>query len=184
MTSDVLPYEGVDRVVDGTAMPFADGELRFIGMLNVFHHIPERRRVPVRGPALPGAGWADADRLPAQGLHAARRSCAHAHHEPYRPDAERWQFDSTGPLSGANGALAWIVFQRDAQRFRAWSTPTWTLVGYTPHTPLRYWLAGLKDWSLLGRRRGAFVREFDRRLSAILPAAGSFVDIEVLKRPG
>jgi hypothetical protein len=31
VTSDVLPYDGVDRVVDGTAMPFADGELRFVG---------------------------------------------------------------------------------------------------------------------------------------------------------
>src|SRR5436190_12282667 len=40
ITTDVLPYDGVDQVVDATKMPFADGSVRFFGMLNVFHHIP------------------------------------------------------------------------------------------------------------------------------------------------
>ena len=39
------------------------------------------------------------------------------HYEPFRPDARTWEFDSPGPLSGANGALPWIVFERDRTAF-------------------------------------------------------------------
>ena len=41
MTSDTLPYEGIDRVVDATKMPFEDESVRAICMTNVFHHIPD-----------------------------------------------------------------------------------------------------------------------------------------------
>jgi SAM-dependent methyltransferase len=183
VTSDVLPYDGVDEVVDGTAMPFADGALRFIGMLNVFHHIPD-----------PPAFLAEAQRclMPGGRMLIVDQHCGwiskpilrHAHHEPFRPDADRWEFDSTGPLSGANGALAWIVFRRDQQRF-ARDYPGLELVRYAPHTPLRYWLAGgLKSWSLLGRRSGALARAADETLIRVAPDAGSFVDVEVVRRPG
>ena len=182
VTSDVLPYDGVDRVVDGTAMPFADGELRFIGMLNVFHHIPD-----------PAAFLREAERclMPGGRMLIVDQHCGfiskpilrHAHHEPFRPDADRWAFDSSGPLSGANGALAWIVFQRDLARFES-EFPGLQLVGYTPHTPVRYWLAGgLKPWSLLGRRSGRAVSAFDRTLSRAVAGAGSFVDVEVVRLP-
>ena len=32
------------------------------------------------------------------------------HHEPFDPDSPRWEVPQTGPLSGANGALPWILF--------------------------------------------------------------------------
>ncbi len=41
ITTDILSYDGVDRVVDATRMPFQDRSVRFFGMLNVFHHIPD-----------------------------------------------------------------------------------------------------------------------------------------------
>lgn len=182
VTSDVLPYDDVDRVVDGTAMPFADGELRFIGMLNVFHHIPD-----------PAAFLAEAQRCLMPGgrmlivdQHVGFLSkpiLTHAHHEPFRPDAQEWAFDSTGPLSGANGALAWIVFQRDLARTRR-DYPELELVHYTPHTPLRYWLAGgLKSWSLLNRHSGRVAAGLDRAILRATRNAGCFVDVEVVRRP-
>jgi SAM-dependent methyltransferase len=181
VTTDVLPYDGVDRVVDATAMPFADGELRFIGMLNVFHHIPDV-----------AAFLAEAQRCLAPGgrmlivdQHVgviSKPILRHAHHEPFRPEADRWEFDSSGPLSGANGALAWIVFRRDLTRFRD-EFPGLELSGYTPHSPLRYWLAGgLKPWSLLTRRSGRAAAALDRALIRVAPGAGSFVDVEVARR--
>src|SRR5262249_49170492 len=112
ITTDVLPYEGVDQVVDATKMPFRNGSVRFFGMLNVFHHIPdvgaflaEAQRCLVPGGRLllvdQHNGWINSFVL------------RHFHHEPFLPEVESWQFDSEGPLSGANGALAWIVFVRD-----------------------------------------------------------------------
>src|SRR5690606_32755936 len=73
----------------------------------------------------------------------------YAHHEPFNTEARTWSFESTGPLSGANGALAWIVFQLDLEEFRK-KFPELQILQYRPHSPLRYWLTGgLKKWCLL-----------------------------------
>jgi hypothetical protein len=39
------------------------------------------------------------------------------HHEPFVPAAAQWEFLTTGPLSGANGALPYILFSRDRAQF-------------------------------------------------------------------
>lgn len=41
LTTDILAYDGVDAVVDGTRMPFANESIRFICMWNALHHIPD-----------------------------------------------------------------------------------------------------------------------------------------------
>jgi SAM-dependent methyltransferase len=40
MTSDILPIEGVDAVVDAQKMPFNDCSFANLTMINVLHHIP------------------------------------------------------------------------------------------------------------------------------------------------
>jgi hypothetical protein len=39
------------------------------------------------------------------------------HHEPFLPESKNWGLKERGPLTGANGALPWIVFQRDRELF-------------------------------------------------------------------
>jgi hypothetical protein len=103
------------------------------------------------------------------------------HDEPFRPEAREWTFASTGPLSGANGALAWMVFQRDRSRFEA-RYPRLRLERYRPHTALRYWLSGgLRPWSLLPGWAFPLATRIDRLLGRISPEFGSFVDVEILK---
>ena len=41
ITSDILPYDGVDKVVDATKLPLENESVRLLCMLNVFHHIRE-----------------------------------------------------------------------------------------------------------------------------------------------
>src|SRR5690606_29671152 len=41
LTTDVQPATGLDVVAGAGALPFADGTVRFLGMLNVFHHLPD-----------------------------------------------------------------------------------------------------------------------------------------------
>src|SRR5262249_27328163 len=104
------------------------------------------------------------------------------HHEPFRTDARDWRFESTGPLSGANGALAWIVFRRHGPRFDA-LFQGFELVRYAPHTPFRYWLAGgLKHWSLAPGWTFGMATALDRILAAMAPETSSFVDVELRKR--
>ena len=63
------------------------------------------------------------------------------HHEPFDPCAQEWDFPSSGPLSGANGALPWILFSRDLERFRR-EFPEWQVELVQPMMPLCYLIAG------------------------------------------
>ncbi|MBI3544175.1 MAG: class I SAM-dependent methyltransferase [Deltaproteobacteria bacterium] len=180
-TSDYLAYSGVDLVVDATKMPFADRSVRFICMLNVFHHIPDV-----------GAFLAEADRCLKPGGRIFMRDqhvgwlssffFKHLHHEPFDPKVAEWAFDSTGPLSGANGALAWIVFQRDRAKFER-LFPTLSLERYSPNSPFRYWMSGgLKPWSLLPEGCFRLATGIESLSTAAHRGWSSFVDIELVKR--
>ena len=62
------------------------------------------------------------------------------HHEPFLPAAS-WRFAASGPLSGANGALPWIVLCRDRERFVS-LCPDWEIEPPKLMLPLRYLLSG------------------------------------------
>jgi len=168
ITTDVIAYPHVDRVVDGTRMPFADGSVRALFLLNVLHHIPdvgaflrESERV-----LMPGGRVLIVDQYPGWIGGPVLR---HLHHEPFDAKAVEWRFPSQGPLSDANGALCWIVFERDRERFLAEHAGL-QLAAFARHTPLRYWLAGgLKSWSLLPGPLFPLATWLDRALLAISP---------------
>lgn len=181
LTTDVVPYPGLDEVVDARSLPFPAGGLRAVLLLNVFHHIPDV-----------GAFLREVERCLAPGGRAlivdqhvgwlSTPIYRYLHHEPFDPDAARWQFGSSGPLSSANGALAWIVFRRDRAAFER-LVPQLELVDYRPHTPLRYWLAGgLRSWSLLPGWAFGIATAVDRLLSRMSPELASFVDVELVRR--
>jgi hypothetical protein len=105
----------------------------------------------------------------------------HLHHEPFDRHAETWAFASRGPLSDANGALAWIVFVRDRQRFAA-TYRSLAISAVTPHSPLCYWLTGgLRRYGLLPGWAYSPAAWLDRALIRFSPRLGSFMDVEVVK---
>lgn len=181
ITSDYLAYSGIDQVVDATQMPFEASSLKFIGMINVLHHIAdaqkffkEAERVLISGGKIAiidqHHGW------------LSRWILKYLHHEPYDPKASKWDFKTTGPLSGANGALAWIIFQRDFKRFQE-QFPNLKLVKYEPHSPLQYWLSGgLKSWNILPKGAFKAIQKLDAILISISKQFGSFVNIELIKK--
>lgn len=181
ITSDTIAYDGIDRVIDATKMPFANGSVRTLVMMNVFHHIPdvaaflkEAARV-----LIPGGRVFMLDQHPGW---ISKPLFKWVHHEGFDDRVADWKFQSSGPLSGANGALAWIVFQRDRVQFER-QFPELHVFRYEPHTPLRYWLSGgLKTWSLLPSWAVPFATKLDAFLMRLTPQFGSFVDIEIEKR--
>lgn len=180
ITTDILPYRGIDQVVDATVLPYPDNSLRFIGMLNVFHHIPDALSFfrEVQRCLLPGGRVFMVDQHPGWLSFFILK---YLHHEPFNPQAVEWSFEGDGPLSGANGALAWIVFRRDVQLFQK-LFPKLSLLQYRPHTPLWYWLAGgLKNWCLLPVWIWSLATFFDRALISLSGNFGSFVDVELVK---
>jgi hypothetical protein len=55
--------------------------------------------------------------------------------------AKDWTFPLAGPLSGANGALPWIVFERDRQAFEA-QFHDFEIRAVRPLMPIRYLISG------------------------------------------
>ena len=140
ITSEVFFCPGVDLVADAMRLPFRDDSLRGIVMTDVLHHVPN-----VRG------FFAEATRcVKAGGVIAmiepwvttwSRIVYSRFHHEPFEPEAASWEIPATGPLSGANSALPWILFARDLAQFQK-EFPAWRLKRVQPTMPFRYLLAG------------------------------------------
>ena len=140
ITSEILPISNVDMVLDGQRMPFADASLRGIVMLDVLHHLPQvrlffaeaARCVKHGGVVVMIEPWCTA-----WGGFVYR----YLHHEPYLPHVEDWHFPPGGPLSAANSALPWMVFQRDRKTFDR-EISCWEIIRIKPHTPFAYLISG------------------------------------------
>ena len=85
-------------------------------------------------------------------------------------------------LSGSNGALAWIIFQRDRSQFER-QFPGLRLLAYEPFSPLQYWLSGaLKSWSLVPAPLIGLLQSFESALLRLSPQFGSFTHIVLRRR--
>lgn len=140
ITSDVLPCSGLDLLFDARQMPFASGSLKAIAMVDVLHHIPDsraffneaRRCLRPGGCILMIEPWVST---------WSRIIYTRLHHEPFDPKEPDWAFPLTGPLSGANGALPWIVFERDRLTFES-EFPELEIRTIRSFMPFRYLVSG------------------------------------------
>jgi len=139
ITSEVFETSGVRLIADACDLPLPDKSLDAIVMTDVFHHIPDvgrflleaTRCVRQRGKIVMIEPW----RTP-----WSEWVYTHLHSEPFSPEGG-WKIPSTGPLSGANGALPWIVFHRDRALFDA-EYPQWRIKTIEPMMPFSYLLSG------------------------------------------
>lgn len=140
ITSDVFYLPHLSVVLDAGDIPFDRASLRAVLMIDVFHHLPHPRRfladsarcVKPGGAIVMIEPWVTA---------WSRFVYSRFHTEPFEPDAEQWEFPSTGPLSGANGALPWIIFHRDRTAFDT-SFPFWRVSNIDLGMPASYILSG------------------------------------------
>jgi SAM-dependent methyltransferase len=178
LATDTLPYPGVDLVVDGSRLPWADGEVRALFLLNVFHHLgdPAAFLAEAQRVLKPGGLLFLSDQHPGFFAWPILRW---GHSEPFDPFSRDWKAPISGPLSGSNGAAAWMVFQRDLPRFRA-EFPGLDFRSYRPFAPLLYWISGgLKAWSLAPRPLLPLWLGLDRLLLLLWRGFGSFTHIDV-----
>ncbi|RJP91413.1 MAG: class I SAM-dependent methyltransferase [Desulfobacteraceae bacterium] len=140
ITSEILAVPNVDIVMDGQRLPFADASLRGIVMLDVLHHLPQVRLFFAEAGRCVQPGGVVAMIEPwntAWGGFVYR----YLHHEPFSRHAADWHFPVGGPLSAANSALPWIIFERDRQVFER-EFPCWEIIRIARHTPFAYLLSG------------------------------------------
>ncbi|MCU1500257.1 MAG: Methyltransferase type 11, partial [Acidimicrobiales bacterium] len=178
VTSEVFETPGVRLVADACQLPIGDGALDAIVMTDVFHHIPHVQRfldeaarcVRPGGRVVMIEPW----RTPwSQWVYT------HLHHEPFVPDGD-WSIPPSGPLSGANGALPWIVFSRDQARF-AQQHAQWRVCRIEPMMPLAYLLSGgVSMRSLLPGWMYPPVRALERWLGQTRWAMFALIELERL----
>jgi SAM-dependent methyltransferase len=183
ITAERFFVPGVRIVLDGLSLPFAEHSLRGIVMTNVLHHLPNS-----------GVFFAEASRCVRPGgvvsmiepwvTPWSRFIYQRFHHEPFDPNAASWTVAASGPLSGANGALPWILFERDRSVFER-EFPQWQVERVVPMMPFTYLLSGgvslrsfLPGWSFrsirgLERALGGWNRHLAMFAHVVLRRRGS-----------
>ncbi len=181
ITSEIFSCSHARVVLSAHQLPFESVSLRAIVMTDVLHHIPDvrkffceaRRCLRSGGKILMVEPWVTAwSRFVYQRFHP----------EPFLPEAEKWEFATTGPLSGANGALPWIVLQRDRTRFEA-EFPEFEVEIIRPFLPFRYLVSGgVSMRSLMpGFMHGPWA-SLERRLKSQMNRLAMFAFISIRKR--
>jgi SAM-dependent methyltransferase len=140
LNTDVFYCPGMKAVLDGQALPFQSGSLRAIVMTDVLHHLPDVRRFFHEATRVLRPGGVISMVEPWV-TNWSRIIYGRFHHEPFSPEAADWELTSGGPLSGANGALPWIVFARDRSAFER-EFPALCVQAVSLGMPLRYALSG------------------------------------------
>jgi len=140
VTTDIKRVSFVDCQCSAYALPFADRSVKTIFCRDVLHHLGDIRRFfrEAQRVLLLGGGIIACE--PANTL-LSRFFYKTFHHEPFRPSVEEWGFADTGPFSGSNQALPWIIFRRDRPQFER-EFPHVDIVHSEKHTWLRYFLSG------------------------------------------
>ncbi len=140
IASEVFWCEHIRLVADGRRLALRTACLRAIVMTDVLHHIPDvcafftdaARCVRSGGVLVMIEPWA---------TRWSRIIYTRLHHEPFWPQTPDWRFPAQGPLSSANGALPWIVFERDRVQFER-ESPQWRIEMIRPFMPFRYLVSG------------------------------------------
>ena len=182
LASEMFYLPGIRLVLDGLAIPFRSASLRGILMTNVFHHIP-RPEIFLREASRclqPGGVLA---MIEPWVTPWSRQVYQKLHHEPFQPEMPGWEFPSTGPVSGANGALPWIVLQRDRLRFEE-LFPDLAIQSISPCMPLVYLLSGgVSLRSLAPGWSYSMWRSLEKMLHPRIHQLAMFACIILCKRP-
>jgi len=179
ITSEVFLIPNLDLVFSGHNLPFKDQSVSCFLMLDVFHHIPKPLQFLLEAERCLRKGGRIVMIEPYNSLFG-RFFYRNFHHECFDPSAG-WEHQEQGPLSGANGALPWIIFIRDKQKFIQ-NLPNLKIKLIQPHTPFAYLLSG--GVSFRSFLPGIFfkpVRFFEKLLSPLNKELGLFVTISLEK---
>ena len=142
LATDVVPAPGLDRVIDALDMDLESGSVRALYGQNCFHHFPD-----------PARFLAEAERVvaPSGGViliepyHGPFASLLYQRlfaSEDFDKRMPGWTSAASGPMTGANQAMSYIVFERDREEFER-RFPGLELVSAEPlPNYVRYLLSG------------------------------------------
>lgn len=119
ITSDIRQGKNIDKFINAQKMKVRRNSLSCIYAINVFHHLdnPDLFFKEINRVLKPGGACILIE--PHGGFFSALIHKFMHKDETYNKKQGKWKSNSiSGPLSGANQALAFIVFKRDLQLFK------------------------------------------------------------------
>ncbi len=179
ITSDILKLPYIDRQFSALKIPFKDKSVNAFLMIDVLHHIPDIEKFLVEANRCLKKGGQIIMIEPSNTLFG-KIVYKYFHNEPYNPKGG-WSFESSGPLSGANSALPWIIFFRDKKIFKKKYTDL-KIVKIEAHTPFKYILSGGFSYNqLLPNFCYRFVNLFELIIKPLNNYIGLFYSINITK---
>lgn len=170
ITSDII--EGNDRVFSAENMPFKNGSLKAILMINVLHHLRYTMTFYTEAIRCLKTGGRVIMIEPTNTLWSHFiYSCFH--YEPFNVNG-----NLSNTISYPNNASTWITFRRDYECIFSREYPELKLLIYRNHTPLSYILSGGKR---LNSRIPAFVYPIIRLMEKPFSFMGLFTTVVLEK---
>jgi SAM-dependent methyltransferase len=179
--TDVIDFPGRDFYLDCTTMPLKDKSVGAFLMLNVLHHVPDKKAffAEVHRCLKPGGILFIRDQYVGP---MSRIIYKHLHREHFDENTFSWNFISTDPVNDANGAIPFLIFTRDLKIFQQ-TWPDLKLVSFTRVSSFLYWLSGgLKWWTLIPSGTEGMVLKLDKHLSHATHVFSSFMDLVIEKK--
>ncbi|QDC96503.1 class I SAM-dependent methyltransferase [Candidatus Methylopumilus universalis] len=144
ITSDIRKDKKIDIELNAEKMHLSNCSIRCFYAINVFHHIPNPKNFfsELVRVLKPGGGCILIE--PHNGFFSALVHRNLHSDEYFDPNAKKWANQNiNGPMSGANQALSYIVFERDLSAFKKEYGDKLEIVykGFTSNA-LRYLLSG------------------------------------------
>lgn len=180
ITSELFHCPGTAIAVNATELPFPNASLRGIVMTDVLHHMTRPRRFFAEASRCVRAGGVIVMIEP---WVSAWSSIIYRyfHHEPFHPESTEWEIPFSGPLSGANEAMAWMIFERDRALFEQ-EFPEWRIQRVKPEMPFRYLVSGgVSMRSLVPARSFRLFRWIEGRLEPWMRKWAMFAEIILVR---
>jgi SAM-dependent methyltransferase len=180
IASDVSPGQDLAVRLDGAILPFIKNSLRAIVMTDVLHHITRPRQFFLEATRCVRSGGAVVMIEPWV-TSWSRFVYTFFHHEPFNPEAVDWEFPGPRPMAEANGALPWIIFDRDREKFNG-EFPQWRIQTVRPLMPFCYLISGGVSWrSLMPGYTFGFWRGIENALAPWIDKLAMFAFIQISK---
>lgn len=179
ITTDVIKADGIDKVAYAEKLPFKSKSVGSIVMLNTFHHVKNPikalyefdRCLKPYGRIVMVEPWPTI---------WSRFIYTNFHHEDFNIKGG-WKIYGNRRMSDANGALPWIVFERDRKRFKK-LFPNLNIEKIELHTPFKYLVSGnLSKPQLLPLSFYPVVDYFEKLISPLNKYLALFATIVVIK---
>lgn len=183
LRTDSVKHPYSDRIVDANQLPFGDGTLRCLFMVNVMHHLEEPARFLAEAQRclMPGG------RVVLVEPHVSpfnRMLCSGVeHYEHINSEVREWKNLSESRMLGANLALPWVIFCRDRAEYEK-LFPQLKVIEIRQHTFLAYAVTGGMTFrAFLPVAAVPLLECIEWAASPLMPWLGTTMTV-VLEKPG